>query len=101
MIIISEGRLVAIDSVANLTNRLRGAEAVAIEVETAGGRPVPDEVQVRLEQVPGVSRVVAKEPRDGSLCLKWRACRAATSAPTWRAAWCRPAGTLANFARWA
>jgi ABC-2 type transport system ATP-binding protein len=65
VIIISEGRLVAIDSVANLTNRLRGAEAVSVEVEPAGGRPAPGEVQARLEQVPGVSRVVAKEPRDG------------------------------------
>jgi ABC-2 type transport system ATP-binding protein len=70
VIIISEGRLVAIDSVANLTNRLRGAEAVAIQVETAGGRPAPGDVQVRLEQVPGVSRVVAKEPRDGSLTFE-------------------------------
>jgi ABC-2 type transport system ATP-binding protein len=65
VIIISQGRLVAIDSVANLTNRLRGAEAVSIEVEPAGGNPKPDEVQVRLEQVSGVSRVVLKQPRDG------------------------------------
>ena len=33
VIIISQGKLVAIDSVANLTNRLRGSEAVAVEVE--------------------------------------------------------------------
>ena len=66
VIIISEGRLVAIDSVANLTNRLRGAEAVSIEVEPAGGHPGPDEVQARLEQVAGVSRVVAKDPRSSS-----------------------------------
>jgi len=65
VIIISQGRLVAIDSVANLTNRLRGSEAVSIEVEAAGGSPKPDEVQVRLEQVSGVSRVVLKQPRDG------------------------------------
>jgi len=39
VIIISQGRLVAIDSVANLTNRLRGSEAVAIEVESAAGSP--------------------------------------------------------------
>src|SRR5271157_3529958 len=68
--IISEGRLVAIDSVANLTNRLRGAEAVAVEVEPAGGRPAPDDVQMRLEQVSGVSRVVAKPPRDGRLLFE-------------------------------
>ncbi|HMD71707.1 MAG TPA: ATP-binding cassette domain-containing protein [Bryobacteraceae bacterium] len=70
VIIISEGRLVAIDSVANLTNRLRGAEAVAVEVEPAGGRPAPDDVQMRLEQVSGVSRVVAKPPRDGRLLFE-------------------------------
>src|SRR6185369_14241003 len=43
VIIISQGKLVAIDSVANLTNRLRGSEAVAVEVEPAEGRPAPAE----------------------------------------------------------
>jgi ABC-2 type transport system ATP-binding protein len=70
VIIISQGRLVAIDSVANLTNRLRGSEAVAIEVEAAAGQPVPGDVQLRLEQVSGVSRVVAKEPKDGHLVFE-------------------------------
>src|SRR3954452_15596640 len=65
VIIITQGKLVAIDSVANLTNRLRGSEAVALEVDIADGRPSPTEVQQRLEQVSGVSRVVMKEPRDG------------------------------------
>src|SRR4051794_7020792 len=65
VIIITQGRLVAIDSVANLTNRLRGSEAVALEVDTADGRPNPGEIQQRLEQVSGVSRVVMREPRDG------------------------------------
>src|ERR1700693_134966 len=60
VIIISQGKLVAQDSVANLTNRLRGAEAVSLEVESAEGRPDPGEVQGRLEQVSGVSRVVMK-----------------------------------------
>ena len=54
VIIISQGKLVAIDSVANLTNRLRGSESVALEVEAAGGSPNPSDVQQRLEQVPGV-----------------------------------------------
>jgi len=67
VIIISQGKLVAIDSVANLTNRLRGSEAVALEVQAAEGQPTPAEVQQRLEQVSGVSRVVAKETRDGRL----------------------------------
>jgi ABC-2 type transport system ATP-binding protein len=65
VIIITQGKLVAIDSVANLTNRLRGSEAVALEVDMADGRPNPGEIQQRLEQVSGVSRVVMKEPKNG------------------------------------
>src|SRR5439155_1096845 len=67
VIIISQGKLVAIDSVANLTNRLRGSEAVALEVQAADGGPNPTEVQQRLEQVSGVSRVVMKDGRNGRL----------------------------------
>jgi ABC-2 type transport system ATP-binding protein len=70
VIIISEGKLVAIDSVANLTNRLRGSEAVALEVEAADGRPAPGEVQERLEQVSGVSRVMMKESKNGRLAFE-------------------------------
>jgi ABC-2 type transport system ATP-binding protein len=62
VIIISHGKLVATDTVANLTNRLRGSEAVALEVDA--GLPEA-EVRSRLEQVPGVSRVMYKESRDG------------------------------------
>ena len=67
VIIFCQGKLVATDSVANLTNRLRGSEAVAVEVETAGDSPNPTDVQQRLEQVPGVSRVVMKESKGGRL----------------------------------
>ena len=70
VIIISQGKLVAIDSVANLTNRLRGSEAVALEVEAADGSPNPGDVQQRLEQVAGVSRVVMKDSKDGRLTLR-------------------------------
>ncbi|HSB17557.1 MAG TPA: ATP-binding cassette domain-containing protein [Bryobacteraceae bacterium] len=65
VIIISKGRLVATDSVQNLTSRLRGAEAIAVEVEPRDTAPL-DTVQVRqrLEHVPGVSRVVAKESKE-------------------------------------
>jgi ABC-2 type transport system ATP-binding protein len=65
VIIINKGKLVATDSVANLTSRLRGSEMVAVEVESGGGSLNLGDVQQRLEQVPGVSRVLAKEPRDG------------------------------------
>ena len=70
VIIISEGKLVAIDSVANLTNRLRGSEAVALELEASDGRPNPSDVQQRLEQVSGVSRVVMKDSRNGRLAFE-------------------------------
>ncbi len=67
VIIISRGRVVAMDTVANLTNRMRGSEAIAIEIEASSGTPTVSSAQQRLEQVSGVSRVVAKEPRDGRL----------------------------------
>ena len=70
VIIIDRGRLVAIDTVSNLTNRLRGSEAVALEVEAAGGQPNPTDVQQRLEQVAGVSRVVMKDSKDGRLTFE-------------------------------
>ena len=70
VIIISKGKLVAIDSVDNLTNRLRGSEAVALEVDAPDGRPNPTDVQQRLEQVAGVSRVVMKDSRDNRLLFE-------------------------------
>jgi len=70
VIIISQGKLVAIDSVANLTNRLRGSESVALEVEAAGGSPNPSDVQLRLEQVAGVRSVVMKDSKDGRLIFE-------------------------------
>src|SRR5579883_2000260 len=70
VIIISQGKLVAIDSVANLTARLRGSEAVSVELEVSGGRPNPTEVQQRLETVSGVSRVMMKDSRDSKLVFE-------------------------------
>jgi ABC-2 type transport system ATP-binding protein len=61
VIIISAGKLVATDTVANLTNRLRGSETVAIEI---AGAPSEADVRSKLEQVSGVSRVVLKDSRD-------------------------------------
>ena len=65
VIIVSRGKLVATDSVANLTNRLHGSEAVAVEVEGANGALSERDVQARLEQVAGVSRVLLKGAKDG------------------------------------
>jgi ABC-2 type transport system ATP-binding protein len=70
VVIISRGKIVATDSVANLTNRLRGSEAVALEIETADGRPEPTDVQGRLEQISGVSRVVMKDSKNGRLSFE-------------------------------
>jgi ABC-2 type transport system ATP-binding protein len=66
VIIISKGKLVATDSVAKLTNRLRGSESVLVEVEAHDGIPLDAAtVHQRLEQVSGVSRVVARESKSG------------------------------------
>jgi ABC-2 type transport system ATP-binding protein len=67
VIIIDSGRLVANDSLANLTARPRDTESVAIQIDTGDGRPGAGEVQQRLEQVPGVSRVVMNPAADGRL----------------------------------
>jgi ABC-2 type transport system ATP-binding protein len=65
-IIISKGKLVAEDSVANLT-RLRGSEAIRVQVDTCGGGPIEADIRKRLEQVPGVSRVVPGTVAEGRL----------------------------------
>jgi ABC-2 type transport system ATP-binding protein len=64
VIIINKGKLVAKDSVENLTRRLRGSEAVGIEVESRDSKIDAGLVRQRLEQVPGVSRVIPKEAGD-------------------------------------
>jgi ABC-2 type transport system ATP-binding protein len=61
VIIISKGKLVATDSVENLTRRLRGAETVAVEVEGRDSKLDANFIRQRLEKVPGVSRVIPKE----------------------------------------
>jgi gliding motility-associated transport system ATP-binding protein len=71
VVIISKGKLVAKDSVENLTHRLRVGEAVAVEVEGRDGAVAePSAVQQRLEQLPGVSRVLLKENRAGRLMFE-------------------------------
>jgi ABC-2 type transport system ATP-binding protein len=60
VVIISKGRVVAVDTPDNLTARLRGAETMFLSV--AG--PQPD-VQAALSAVPGVTRVAAHPGKDG------------------------------------
>ncbi len=63
VIIISKGKLVATDTVENLTHRLRGAESVSVEIESRDGALDTPGAQRRLEQVPGVSRVILKDDK--------------------------------------
>jgi len=68
VIIIARGKVVATDSVENLTSRLRGAETVAVEVVPRDSMPLSQhQVQERLERVSGVARVVARESREGRI----------------------------------
>jgi ABC-2 type transport system ATP-binding protein len=68
VIIINKGRLVASESVENLSKSVQGAEAVHVEVEPRGDAELSEaEVQPRLEMVAGVERVVFKESRDRRL----------------------------------
>jgi ABC-2 type transport system ATP-binding protein len=61
---------VATDSVENLTNRLRGSEAVALEIASSNGPLDAAAVQQALEQVSGVSRVLPREMKDGRLAFE-------------------------------
>jgi ABC-2 type transport system ATP-binding protein len=66
VIIINNGEIVAVDSVAALHRRGRATETVAVEVSGAA----PMEVRQRLEQVPGVARVVSRDAKDGLVAFE-------------------------------
>jgi len=70
VIIIDKGKLVATDSVNNLQSRARGAGSVLVEVAGRDGALDSAAVQRRLEQVPGVSRVLFKESRENRLIFE-------------------------------
>jgi ABC-2 type transport system ATP-binding protein len=61
VIIINNGEIVAVDSVSALHKRGRAAESVSVQVAGAPGT----EVKQRLEQVPGIARVISREAPDG------------------------------------
>ena len=63
VIIINNGEIVAVDSVANLHRRGRSTEVVSIEVAGADSLAV----RQKLEEVAGVARVVSKDSRDGTV----------------------------------
>jgi ABC-2 type transport system ATP-binding protein len=64
VVIISRGKLVATDTVDNLTNRMRGSENVSVEVEGREGELDAKAVQQKLEQVAGVSKVILRGEKD-------------------------------------
>lgn len=70
VIIINKGRVVATDSVANLQARARNAETMILEVAPRDGSIQAEQVQRKLEQVAGVSRVQIKDRRNGGFLLE-------------------------------
>ena len=66
VIIINNGEIVAVDSVANLHRRGRSSEIVSVEV---AGAPAAA-VRQRLEEVAGVARVIARDSRDGTAAFE-------------------------------
>ena len=60
VVIISKGKVVAVDTPSNLTARLRGSETMYLQI--AG---MQDEVSSALTAIPGVSRVAATTSREG------------------------------------
>ena len=63
VVIINKGKLVATDTVENLTQRLRGVEAVALEIEGAEAGPI----QEKLAAIGGVARVSVRGPAHAGL----------------------------------
>jgi ABC-2 type transport system ATP-binding protein len=58
VVIINRGRVVAVDTPDNLTARLRGSEAMYVQVEANAA-----DVKMALERVPGVTRVAVADTR--------------------------------------
>jgi ABC-2 type transport system ATP-binding protein len=70
VIIINKGKLVATDTVRNLQARARGAESVLVEIAGRSGNLEAPVVQHKLEQVPGVSRVLCKQQVDSRILFE-------------------------------
>jgi ABC-2 type transport system ATP-binding protein len=60
VVIINKGRVVAVDTPDNLTARLRGSETMYLQVDANGADALS-----HLTMVPGVTRVVESDRRDG------------------------------------
>ena len=62
VVIINNGRLVAVDTPDNLTKRLRGSETMYLQIDAAGADPF-----AVLEGAPGVTRVAVTDRHDGAV----------------------------------
>ena len=62
VVIINKGHVVAVDTPDNLTARLRGSETMYLQVDASGADPAAS-----LGGVPGVTRVVEADRRDGMI----------------------------------
>jgi ABC-2 type transport system ATP-binding protein len=60
IVIINRGKVVAVDSPENLTSKLRGSEAMYVQIDGGG-----EAAETVLAQVGGVTRVVPADRRDG------------------------------------
>ena len=70
VIIINRGRVVAVDTPANLTERLGGAETIRLAIDPLGADPVP--ALAAVPGVTGVTGVTAAESSDGCRVLDVR-----------------------------
>jgi ABC-2 type transport system ATP-binding protein len=62
VVIINRGKVVAVDTPDNLTARLRGAETMYVQVDSAGA-----DASAALQTVPGVLRVTSADSRGGAV----------------------------------
>jgi ABC-2 type transport system ATP-binding protein len=62
VVIINKGHVVAIDTPDNLTARLRGSETMYVQLDASGA-----DAATSLARVPGVTRVVEADRRDGMI----------------------------------
>jgi ABC-2 type transport system ATP-binding protein len=60
VVIINKGRVVAVDTPANLTDRLRGSETMYVQIDALGA-----DATGTLHRIGGVTRVVEADRRDG------------------------------------
>ena len=65
VVIINKGRVVAVDTPENLTAKLRGSEAMYVEIDGANGT-----VQPMLAALPGVTLVSETSTRDGHVAFE-------------------------------